>query len=125
MINSLQIQLTEQNDFEVSFWLQIAVTIFVALTLYIKNYNDISDPIERETKKPYAIKEYLKLTWANGLQMLFSGIILLLVLNEGGLPLLKNFFEIPDIVEDIGKLTIAVLSGLFGQRLIEKLSISK
>ncbi|UOB18581.1 hypothetical protein [Abyssalbus ytuae] len=100
---------------------QILITLFVSLTVFLGWYNSVSDPYEKKEKKPYPFWSFLKLTWANGLFFFTSGVVLLLVFNETGFKVLQSYIDnIPDLAEHIGRVSIAVLSGLYGHKFIKK-----
>lgn len=100
--------------------IQLGITLLTVFSIFLGWYNKLSDPIEKTTGKPYSFKSFFIITWSNGLYYTIAGFVLLIVLKDGGMVLLKYYVELPDMVETIGDLVIAVISGLMGHKLINK-----
>ena len=103
-----------------TIFLQFATTLLTVGAIFITWYNQISDPIEKDTGEPYPFGQFVKTTWTNALAYLLSGWVLMLLINEIGLTAIQSFIDLPQIIDNLTPLAGAVVSGLFGHKLINK-----
>lgn len=99
---------------------QLVFYLLAVLAVFLGKYNKLSDQLEATEQSIYPFGKFLKYNWANALYYIISGATLLGVANEIGLEGLKHFITIPDIGEKVADITIAVMSGIYGHKLIDK-----
>ena len=112
--------------------LQVLVTLICVAIFASRQYNKVSDPLEQETGSGYPYLKFLKLNASNIFNFWICGILLLIVLNEGGVELLGLILKgigqeqiaqsLSNEVEFLGDMAIAAISGFFGQKLLNKIT---
>lgn len=108
------------------FHITIGQLVFCALTviaIFLGKYNQLSDKMEATENHVYKVGLFFRYNWLNGLFYLLSGIVLLGIANELGLEfLIKNIADVDFSIgtEKVVDITIAVLSGAIGNKIIKK-----
>lgn len=110
---------------------QILIVLGFTALKAMRAYNSISDPMERESGKTYGVPLFVNQNLINISKHFISGIMLLIVLNEGGMPLINIILKmtahtnLAELISKeglvVGDMMIAAASGLYGEKLIDKL----
>ncbi|MEH6405775.1 MAG: hypothetical protein V7767_00695 [Leeuwenhoekiella sp.] len=102
--------------------LQLLILVIAIAYDATSKYNRLSDEAEASTDHTYSLQKFRDFNLWNVVQMLFGGLLVLAVLNEGALRLAVHIWPgIPEEIEGLGALSFAVIAGLFGDTIICKI----